>query len=106
MLEIGILVIASLLFLVSMGALITMIKEFAHMRAAAILMEAAFKEHQEIINGVQNFVHSGLKGAEEQFGKVMEDYGRMLNSNNSLQERLNAIEKTIKQPMSPDITLN
>lgn len=106
MLEVGLLVIAGLLFLVSMGALIVMVKEFAHMKTAAILMESAFKEHQEMINGVQQFVHHGLEGAEQQFTKVMEDYNKTMHSNNSLQERLNKIEKSIKKPMAPDVTLN
>jgi len=106
MLEVGILVIASLLFLVSMGALITMVREFAHMKTAAILMESAFKEHKEMIDGVQGFVQHGLEGAEQQFTKVMEDYTQAIGATNALQERINKIEKTMKKPMSPDVTLN
>lgn len=106
MLEIGILVIASLLFLVSMGALITMVIEFSHMKTAAILMESAFKEHAEMVDGMQNFVRQGLESTEQQFTKVMEEYVQVMSSNNSLQERINELEKSVKKPMSPDVTLN
>jgi hypothetical protein len=89
-----------------MGALITMVREFAHMKTAAILMESAFKEHKEMIDGVQTFVHRGLEGAEEQFNTVMKDYSKVLAANNVLQDRINKLEERQKKPMAPDVTFN
>ena len=106
MLAIIVLVMAGLLFLVSMAALIVMVKEFAHMKTAAILMESAFKEHKEMIDGVQSFVHRGLEGAESQYSHVVEEYQKVLNSNHSLQERMNKLEDNQKKPLAPDVTLN
>ena len=106
MIETSILVVAGLLFLVSMGALVIMVKEFAHMKTAAILMEAAFKEHKEMVDGVQSFVHRGLEGAEEQYQTVMTDYQKVMSSNNALQERINKVEQGQKKPMAPDVTFN
>jgi len=105
-LEISVLVVAGLFFLVGMGALIAMVKEFAHMKTAAILMESAFKEHKEMIDGVQGFVHRGLEGAEAQYNSVMEDYQKVLNSNHALQDRINKLEKSQKKPLAPDVTFN
>lgn len=106
MLEIGILFLAGMLFLGTTIMLVVMIKEFLHMKTAAILMEAAFKEHREVVDGVQQFVQHGLNSAEEQYSSVMNDYSKILDSNNHLQERINKMEANQKKPLAPDVTFN
>ena len=106
MLEIGILLLAGFLFLGSIGALVIMLREFAQMKTAAILMEAAFKEHRDIVEGVQQFVQRGLTGAEEQYSSVIDDYKKVIDSNHQLQERINKMEANQKKPLAPDVTYN
>jgi hypothetical protein len=113
MLEIGALIFSGLFFLVSMGALIVMVKEFSHMKTAAILMESAFKDHKEVIDGVQSFVQHGLEGAEAQYKTVMEQadvtmqyYQKVINENHKLIEDINKLKERQKKPMAPDVTLN
>jgi hypothetical protein len=98
--------LSGLLFTLTVGVLVVMLKEFARMKTAAILMEAAFKEHQKMTEGVQRFVSHGLEAAEEQYANVQDDYIKMVNSNNALQERINQLEASRKKPLAPDVTFN
>jgi len=86
--------------------MVLMLKEFIHLKTAAILMEAAFKEHQDAVNSMQQFVQHGLNGAEEQYSSVISDYQKVLDSNNHLQERINRMEASQKKPLAPDVTYN
>ena len=104
--QILILSLAALVSVVTLVALIIMLKEFAQMKAAAILMEAAFIEHKEAVENIHGFVAHGLESAELQYSKVQEDYSKIANSNHSLQERINKMEENQKKPMAPDVTFN
>ena len=98
--------LSGLLFTITMGALIVMLKEFSSMKTAAILMEAAFKEHKTMVDSVQQFVAGGLEAAKEQYSNVQDDYLKLINSNNALQEKINKLEANRKKPLAPDVTFN
>ena len=104
--QILILSLAGLASVITLVALIIMLKEFAQLKTAAILMEAAFMEHKEAINTIQGFVSHGLQTAETQYTKVQEDYGKVVDSNHGLQERINKMEANQKKPMAPDVIFN
>jgi len=104
--EIGVLVLSSLLFLAAIGAIIVMLKEFAHMRAAVIIMESACREHKEHVGRLQQVMTRGMENAEGHHTEVMEEYQKTRESNNRLQDRINRIEARQKKPMAPDVTFN
>lgn len=99
-------VIACLLFGISMYAIIVMLKEFSQLRTSAIIMENSFKEHMELMQGVQGFVSRGLEGAEEHYVKIQTDYDKLIAYQRSINERLNKIEEQQSSPMDPDITFS
>ena len=63
-------------------------------------------EHKEAVENIHGFVAHGLESAETQYSKVQKDYGKIANSNHSLQERVNKMEANQKKPMAPDVTFN
>jgi len=98
--------LSALLFALGALALIVMLKEFASMKMAATVMESAFKDSQEAIDGMQTFIGRGLEAAEEQYKTVQGAYHKVLNDNHALQERINKMEASMKKPLAPDVTFN
>ena len=98
--------VSCLLFAVSMFAIITMLKEFAILKASSIIMENAFKEQMESSDGFKSFITRGLEATDAQFKETEDHHQKLLSLHRSISERLNKIESEMKDPISPDITFN
>ena len=102
----GILFLAGVLFLASIATILFILKEFTQVKIAATLMEAAFKDHSEMTQSIQQFVSRGLEGAEAQYGEIQAGQEQVINSVRGLNERINKVEDNIRKPMNPDVTFN
>ena len=76
------------------------------MRSAAVLMESAFKDHKETVENTKDFVKHAVLEAEKQYGDACNDYIRVMDSNNALQDEINQIKAKQKQPLKPDTIFN
>lgn len=106
MIEWGVLALAGLLFLTSIGGLFLMLKEFTYMKTCYVLMEEAFKKHKESVEDLHSGIRCGFEASDERYGEVCRAYSDTKNDNNALQERINKMEAKVKQPLNPDITYN
>ena len=104
--EVLVLVVASLLFLVSMAAIIIMVKEFAQLKSAVTLMEAAFKDNHDMMVGVNEFVGRGFEGINVEYTNLQKILDKLLESNASIQERLNNLEHGGRKGVLSDTTFN
>ena len=96
----------ALLFLCNVALLIFIVGGFASMKARYLLMEQAFKDYKKMIEEMQLYISRGFESTEDRYDALIDEYKKVLNSNNALQERINRIERTQKKPLAPDVILN